>query len=167
MSVLTRLAGALLVGGLVAGVVLRLVLTRSRLRSLLLLAMAPWVLHLGYVLVVSLRDGAPPAAAAAYAVAGAVVALGGTYLGYRSAARRPLVTALTPAAVGLVYGLLPFGLYTLELRHRLVDIDIIPTAVYGGACLFASAALLVFAPSPPVREGGRGRGGPPVPRRPR
>jgi len=147
MSVLTRLLGWLLLGGLVVGGVLRLALGRRRFRPLVSgLVIVPAVFHVAYV------DAPWPSActttlgALAYLAGAAVVVGSGWLAGRRWAARRPLWAALSPAATAVVYGLLPFALYSWALRRASIDLDIVPTASYVGACLFGTALLLPFVP---------------------
>ena len=147
MSVLTRLLGWLLLGGLVVGGVLRLALGRRRFRPLVSgLVIVPAVFHVAYVVVQALGHGASALGTLAY-LAGAALVVGSLWLaGRRWAARRPLWAALSPAATAVVYGLLPFALYSWALRRASIDLDIVPTASYVGACLFGTALLLPFVP---------------------
>lgn len=153
MSVLTRLAGVLVLAGLGVGLVLRVTLTRSRLRALVGWALLPLVAHLALVTLAAVQHGARPLGLALYLAVSGAVGGGGWILGRRHAVRRAWLSALTPALVAVVYGLLPFALYSWRLRAAGIDLDIIPTAVYLGATLFATAALLVFVPAPPAPPG--------------
>jgi len=155
MSVLTRLSGALLMAGLVVGLVLRLVLTRGRLRTLVGLALVPLPLHMAVVALAAVKHGATLLGLGLYLVGGAAVGVAGWLIGRRGVPHRAWLAALMPSLVALVYGLLPFALYSWRLRTAGIDLDIIPTAVYLGATLFATGALLVFVPAPPA---GPGRG---------
>lgn len=155
MSVLTRLSGALLMAGLVVGLVLRLVLTRGRLRTLLGLALVPLPLHMAVVALAAVNHGAALLGLGLFLVGGLGVGAVGWLIGRRAIPRRAWLAALTPSLVALAYGLLPFALYSWHLRATGIDLDIIPTAVYLGATLFATGALLVFVPAPPA---GPGRG---------
>lgn len=156
MSVVTRLAGWLVVAGLLVGLVLRLALGRRRFTGLLTAALLlPWVLHAGYASVQVAVRGFSGWGVLAFAVGGALLAAAATWLGRRLADRWGLLAALLPAALGIVYGLGPFLLLSMALRRAGIDLDVVPTAAYAGACLFATAALLPFAPraSRPGRTG--------------
>lgn len=154
MSVLTRLLGWLLLAGLALGTVLRLALGRRRFPLLLALFLAlPASLHVGYVMVHAIGHAAPAGAALLFLLAAVAVFLAGGWLARRWLERRPLLAALAPAATGIVYAALPFTLYSWYLRSQAIDLDVLPTALFLGTCLFASALLLPFAPG-----GGRGRG---------
>jgi sulfite exporter TauE/SafE len=154
MSVLTRLLGWLLVAGLIVGVVVRVTLGRSRFRALVTLLIAvPAVLHVAYAVFQALGHGASVLGALAYLVGATVTVAAGALFARRWVQERPLWAALAPVATGAAYGLLPFGLYSWALRRAAIDLDIVPTAVYVGACLFGTALLLAFVP---------GAGGPPT-----
>jgi len=164
MSVLTRLAGWLLLGGLAVGVVLRLALGRRRFRPLVAgLVLVPAVLHLAYVVIQALGHGASELGTLAFVVGSALVVAAAWAAGRRWTARRPLWAALTPVATAAVYGLVPFALYSWALRQVSIDLDIVPTAAYVGASLFGTALLLPFVPGAPtaargwLRRFGRGR----------
>lgn len=155
MSVLSRLAVGLLLAGLAIGVGLRATVGRRRFRALLALTLiVPAVLHAGAVTVGALLQHASPWGAVAFLAGGAVVVATGTWAGRRWIAGRGLWAALTPLLTGVVYTALPFGLYSLALRRQGTDLDVVPTALYLGACLFGAALLLPFAPS----GGGPARG---------
>lgn len=154
MSVLTRLAAGLLLAGLLVGLVLRWTVGRRRFRMLLtVLVVVPAVLHAGYVSVQALGHRAAPLGLLAYLVGAALVVGSGWWLGRRWVDGRGLWAALTPVATGAAYGVLPFALYSLSLRRQAIDLDVVPTAIFLGVCLFGSALLLPFAP------GGGGGGG--------
>lgn len=157
----TRLGGWLLLGGLACGLGLRLALGRRRFAGLLTWALLlPWLLHAGYVSVHALAQRFSPWGALAFLAGGAALAAGAVLLGRRLVPGRGLLAALLPAALGLAYGLGPFLLVSLALRRSGITLDVLPTAAYAGACLFATAALLPFAPRglPRAGRGGRWRG---------
>ncbi len=155
MSVLTRLLGWVLVAGLIVGVVLRVTFGRKRFLALVTLLIAvPAVLHVGYVAFQALGHGASVLVALAYLLGATAVVGAGALFARRWVRERPLWAALAPVATGVAYGLLPFGLYSWALRRAAIDLDIVPTAVYVGACLFGTALLLAFVP----RGGGPPRG---------
>lgn len=155
MSVLTRLLGWLLLAGLALGAVLRVALGRRRFRPLLSgVVIAPAVLHAGYVVMQALGHGASALGSAAFLVGAAAVVGAGWLAGRRWLGRRPLWAALSPVATAAVYGLLPFALYSWALRQAAIDLDIVPTASYVGACLFGTALLLPFVPSAGDASGG-------------
>ena len=155
MSVLTRLAGGLLLAGLFTGVVLRLTLGRRRFATLLtVLVLVPAVLHAGYVSVHALAHRAAALAWLGYLAAAVLVVGAGSLLGRRWVDGRGLWAALAPLLTGAVYGALPFALYSWSLRRQSIDLDVVPTALFLGACLFGSALLLPFVPG---GDGGPGR----------
>ncbi|HKI58705.1 MAG TPA: hypothetical protein VKA00_05775 [Trueperaceae bacterium] len=158
MSVVGRLGGWLVVAGLAVGLALRLLLGRRRFGPLLTAALLlPWGLHAGYVSIQGLTRGLSGWGVLAFVAAGALLAIAATWAGRRFVEGRGLVAALLPAALGAVYILGPFLLLSLALRRAGIDLDVVPTAAYGGACLFASAVLLPFAPRG-ARAGGAGGG---------
>ncbi|MEJ2289350.1 MAG: hypothetical protein P8Y02_12070, partial [Deinococcales bacterium] len=61
---------------------------------------------------------------------------------------------LTPLVAGVAYGALPFALYSWSLRRQSIDLDVVPTALFLGACLFGSALLLPFVPRAGGSSGG-------------
>lgn len=147
MSVVTRLAGWILLAGLAAGLVLRLVAGRRRFADLLSGALlVPWMLHAGYVSERALAHRFSVWGVVAFVLGGALLAGAAVVAGRRLVTEHGLVAALLPAALGLVYGLGPVLLVSFALRRSGVDLDVVPTAAYVGACLFATAALLPFAP---------------------
>ncbi len=155
MSVLTRLLGWLLLGGLVVGVVLRLRLGRRRFRPLVsILVIVPAVVHAAYVVMQALGHGAFVLGSVAFLVGATVVVGAGWLAGRHWAASRPLLAALAPAATAVVYGLLPFALYSWTLRRASIDLDIVPTAAYVAACVFGTALLLPFVPGSGGSAGG-------------
>ncbi len=155
MSVLTRMLGWLLLAGLAVGVILRLRLGRSRFRPLVsVLVVAPAVLHAAYVVTQALGHGAFALGAVAFLVGAIVVVGAGLLAGRYWAPSRPLWAALVPVATAVVYGLLPFGLYSWALRQASIDLDIVPTASYVAACLFGTALLLPFVPGAGGSSGG-------------
>lgn len=148
MSVLSRMAIWLLAGGLLAGIVVRATLGRRRFRAVLAVTLVvPAVIHAGYVTVQALVHSASVWGVLAFLAGGAVVVAAGWWTGRRWTPRHGLWAAFVPALTGAAYGALPFGLYSLALRQQGIDLDILPTAVYLGACLFATALLLPFAPA--------------------
>lgn len=152
MSVVTRLGGWLLLAGALVGVVLRVSLGRRLAAGLLTVALVlPWALHAGYVCVHALAHGFSTVGIAAFLAAGGLLVVVAVALGRRLTSRRGLLAALMPAALGVAYGLGPFLAVSSALRRLGVALDVLPTAAYAGVCLFASAALLPFAP-----PGGRG-----------
>ncbi|MEJ2292705.1 MAG: hypothetical protein P8Y13_13885 [Deinococcales bacterium] len=147
MSVLTRLAAGLLLIGLFVGLVLRWTIGRARFRPLLTaLVLVPAALHAGYVAVHALGHHAAALGLLAYLAGAALVVGAGVLLGRRWIDGRGLWAALTPLVAGVAYGALPFALYSWSLRRQSIDLDVVPTALFLGACLFGSALLLPFAP---------------------
>ncbi len=150
MSVLTRLLGWLLLGGLVVGVVLRLALGRCRFGPLVAgLVLVPALFHVAYVVIQALGHGASALGTLVYVVGSALVVAAAWVAGRRWTLRHPLWAALSPAATAAAYGLVPFALYSWALRQASIDLDIVPTAAYVGACLFGTALLLPFVPGGP------------------
>lgn len=162
MSVVARLGGWLVAAGLLVGLVLRFALGRRRFGDLLAGALLlPWLLHAGYASIQALTRGFSYWGVLAFVAGGALLAVAATWAGRRLTERRGLLAALLPAGLGLVYGLGPFLLLSVALRGAGIDLDVVPTAAYAGACVFATAALLPFAPRAPGSGGsGRVRGWP-------
>ncbi|MEJ2668551.1 MAG: hypothetical protein P8Z81_15890 [Deinococcales bacterium] len=145
---IARLAAGVVLAGLAAGAVLRLALGRRRFPALLAGSLlVPWALHAGFVTVRALVQQAPVWMVAVFLGAGAALAFLAVALGLRLVPRRGLWAALMPLIAGTVYLLGPFLLASLALRRQAIDLDVVPTAVYAGACLFAAALLLSFAPA--------------------
>lgn len=150
MSVLGRMAIAVTVVGLMAGLVLRAAVGRRRLRPLLTgLVAVPLALHAGYVAVLALVHGASAWMLLAYLVGAAGVGIGAVAVGRRLAERRGLWAASIPLLAAAVYAAVPFGLVSLALRGQGIDVDVVPTASYLAAAVFATALLLPFAPGGP------------------
>lgn len=153
MTVLTRLTLILLLLGIGVGVALRVGLKRGALMRLLPFALAPWALHLLYVVSVALRraEGGAGALVAFILVSAALAGLA-WMIARRFAVGRPLLAALVPAGLALAYGLAPLFWFSRTLRARGVNLDVIPTALLAGATLVLSVALIVYAlslPRPP------------------
>lgn len=147
MSVLGRLLGWVLLAGLALGVVLRLTLGRRRFGALLTaFLLVPAALHAGYVLIHALGHGAAAVGALAYLLGAALVIGTGVLLARRWLVPRALWAALLPFAAGAVYAAVPFALYSWSLRRHAIDLDIVPTALFLGACVFGTALLVPFVP---------------------
>jgi len=166
MSVVTRLGGWLVAAGVVVGLAMRLVLGRRRFGLLLAWALAlPWLLHAGYVSVRALTGGFSAWGVAAFLAVGAGLTVAAVMTGRRLTRARGLLAALMPAALGVAYGMGPFLLLSLALMRAGIDLDIVPTAAYAGACAFATAVLLPFAPRAAAAPAGSRRSGWPRRRR--
>jgi len=147
VSVISRLAVWLVLGGLLVGAVLRVVLGRGRFAALLVGALTvPWVLHAGYVAVQAAAHGAAWWGVLAFLAVGAALAVAALLLARRWLQPHGLWAALLPALLAAVYGLGPFLVMSVLLRRSGIDLDVVPTATYLGTSLFAAAALLPFAP---------------------
>lgn len=146
MSILTRIAGAVIVLGLLCGVLLRFLLRKRRLRLLMVVSLLPWLVHLGVVSIRTLRDGAPLRGALLYIGGSIVLAVACLLVGWFNSQRRPVVTALTPLLLAVAYGGVPFALYLAWLRGFGVRTDALTTVSYVAFSLFASCVLLVLAP---------------------
>lgn len=151
MSILTRLAAVVVLAGLIAGLVLRVALKRVELRVLMLLALAPWLVHEIVIVVQARTHGAPASGTVLFAAAGAAIALAGAAWGWMAARRHRVVTALMPLIVAVAYGGIPFALYVGWLRRWSIGVDALTTVAYVSASLFAASALMVLVPRAPKR----------------
>lgn len=152
MRLIIRFALIAVVVGLVLGLVLRPVLKRRRFGLLAVLSLLPVAAHAGYLWVISYQAGTPPGALLPFALVVLVLLIAGALLARRWARTLPLLAALTPGLVGLVYAVVASLVWSLSLEAT----GVVPNAVVGAAAGLATLAfvamLLVFVPEP-VRVG--------------
>lgn len=154
MRFIIRFALLALVIGLALGLLLRPALGRRRFGLLSTLALLPVAVHAGYLCLISWQAGVQPLALLPFAVVVVVLLLVGALLARRWLRTAPLLTALTPGFVALVYAVAASLLWSLSLDAT----GVVPNAVSGAAVglvtLALMAMLLVFVPQP-VDVGGR------------
>ncbi len=150
MSILTRFAAVMIIAGLIAGLILRVVVKGRYLRSLMLVGMVPWLVHMLVVVIAALSNRAPVGGVLVFAAAGFTLATVGTWFGWRQATKRAWLMALTPLLVALAYLALPVLVFGLWLNRLSIPLDSFVAVVYMWGSLFATSALLVLAPRTPV-----------------
>lgn len=143
---LTRLVALAVVGGLGAGLVLRIWLGRGRFKLLVTLATLPVVAHAALTLAAGVRAGVAPVGAGAFLAGALVVAAVGVVLGRRSVAVRPWLAVFTPLLSAAVYAAVPLLLFYFALRDAGARLDVLAAAGLVTLALFATCVLVSFAP---------------------
>lgn len=146
MRLILRFALLAVLAGAALGLFLRSVLKRRRLVLLSTVALLPLAAHATYLGVISWRAGAEPGALLGFAAAVLVLLVAGALLARRWLARAPLLTALTPGFVALVYGLLASVFWSLGLEVAGVEPNAVAGAALGLGTLALVSMLLVFVP---------------------
>ena len=148
MRLIFRFALLAIVLGLALGLLLRPTLKRRRFLLLTLLSLLPVAGHAVYLGVISWQAGMESVALLPFAVVTLVLLLIGALLARRWLPTRPLLTALTPAFVALIYAVVASILWSVSLEAT----GVVPNAVAGAAVGLATLALvsmlLVFVPQP-------------------
>ena len=148
MRLIFRFALVAIVLGLILGLLLRPALKRGRFLLLTVLSLLPVAGHAVYLGVISWQAGMQSVALLPFALVVLVLLLVGALLARRWQRTRPLLTALTPAFVALIYAVVASILWSVSLEATGVVPNAVAGAAVGLACLALVAMLLVFVPQP-------------------
>lgn len=148
MRFIIRFALVAIVVGLALGLLLRPILKRRRFGLLSTLSLLPVAVHATYLGIISWQAGMELVALLPFALVVLVLLVVGALLARRWLRTVPLLTALTPGLVALVYAVAASLLWSLSLKAT----GVVPNAVTGAAVGLATLAfvsmLLVFVPAP-------------------
>lgn len=159
MILLFRYSLPLIVIGLIAGVVMRRLLGRSRLAiTLILVTSVPILAHLAFNIAAatSLADIGPTATV--FALLSLLLLALVLWLGLRLVARQPIWAFAVPLVATALYFLVRYFALVRPLEAQSVLLDLIPTLVLIGSVILVSSALLSYAPRlPQLRAPNLGR----------
>jgi hypothetical protein len=150
MIQLFRFSLPLIISGLIAGLILRMVLGRERLRSILLIATGlPILIHAGFSVGAATNRADVGSAAALFGVLTLVLLALVLWLGARLVRSQPVWAFAVPLAATALYLLVRYLALELPMQAQSARLDLIPTLVLLGTVIFVAAALLVYAPRIP------------------
>lgn len=159
---LTRLLAVAIVGGLGVGLVLRIWFGRQRFRALVALGALPLAVHVAATLAAALRAEVALPVVGGYALIAAIVAVLGVLVGRRSVDTRPWLAAFSPLLSAAAYAATALLLIGLTLRASGHALNVLGVAGLVTGAIFATCALVAFAPRASAPGAPRSR--PPRPR---
>jgi hypothetical protein len=150
MIQLFRYSLPLIISGLIAGLILRMVVGRERLRGILLAATGvPILIHAGLSVVAATNRADVGGAAALFGVLTLVLVGLALWLGARLVRSQPVWAFAVPLAATAAYLLMRYLALELPMQAQSARLDLISTLVLLGTVIFVASALLVYAPRIP------------------